>query len=80
MTGDHVDTGVLVVMVVDALAPVLGGFPFQQGDKGHALHVIRNFDSRHLEEGPGIVEVLDEVLVAGARLCDTRPIHDERHL
>ena len=48
VAGYHVDTWVFVVVVVDALAPVIRGLPFEQGYEGTALHVDRDLCFGHV--------------------------------
>ena len=56
-------TGIFVEVVVEGLAPVLAFLDLagaQEGEVGLALDVVGHGYSGHLEEGGGVVDVLDE--------------------
>jgi len=58
-----VHTGILIVVIVDAVPPVLGLLALEERDEGAALHVPGDFHSRRLKEGFGIIKVLHQVPV-----------------
>ena len=77
--GDLVGAGELVVAVVDRVAPVLGGLAAQQRDEGVAVDVRRRRRAGDVQEGRGVVDVLDECVDGRAGLDDAGPAHDQRH-
>ncbi len=80
MSRHHVDAGVFVVVIVNALSPVAGILAFQQRHQRRALHVAGNRAPGHFEKRLGVVEVLHQIFVMGTGLRDTRPLDDQRHL
>ena len=67
-------------MVVEAVAPVVGGVAFEDGDQASALHIIGDRNAGGVEERFGEVEVGDDILVDRAGLGDAGPADEERGL
>ena len=79
MTVDHVRARVLVVVVVDRLAPVARILAAQERGQAAALHLLGWRDAGDVEEGLGEVDVLYEVLVDGTGLGRSGPAYEQRH-
>jgi hypothetical protein len=75
----HVDAGILVVMVIDAFAPVFRGFTAENGHQRNALQIRGTGKARDFEEGGSIVKILHHERGADAGRSDTGPFYDERH-
>ncbi len=81
VVGGDVVGGFSGVIVVNGIAPVIGGFAFvfEDGDEASSLDVFGDFDAGGFEESRSVIDVLDERFGSDAGLHDSGPAHDERH-
>ncbi len=78
LSTDRVVTGVFVVVVVVAVAPVTGGLALQDGYKRPALHGVGRFDAGEIKEGLCEVQRRNDVAVDTTWLDVAGPADDQR--
>ena len=70
--------GILVEVVVEALAPILGVFATEEREKRDALNVGGNGSAGKVEESGGVVNVLHHFLDVAARFQPLGQVHEQR--